>query len=164
MTSPSPKKIKQITIYSDGACSGNPGPGGWAALLIYGGREKMMSGHDEATTNNRMELMAAIKALEALKEPCDITFYTDSQYVQNGMTQWVEQWKKNNWRNKDNEPVKNIDLWQTLDKLATTHYIFWQWIKGHNNHPIHDRVDEAARKAAKQQKRLSGATGPVKKA
>lgn len=133
-----------IEIYTDGACKGNPGPGGWGALLRQDGREKTIHGGEAHTTNNRMELMAAIKALEALKRVCEVNLYTDSQYLRQGMTEWLAQWKKKGWRNSKKEPVKNADLWKRLDELANTHKISWHWVKAHNGHPDNERVDALA--------------------
>lgn len=142
--------MKKVIIYTDGACSGNPGPGGWGALLRYGQHEKKLSGAEKNTTNNRMELMAAIKALESLREPCEVALHTDSQYVQKGITLWLATWKKRHWKKPDNKPVKNLELWQELDKLAEFHRISWHWVKGHSNHPENDLVDELARNAIKK--------------
>lgn len=136
-----------IEIYTDGACKGNPGPGGWGALLRYNGHEKTLSGAEMQTTNNRMELTAAIQALATLKRPCGVNLYTDSQYLRLGMTQWLRQWKLNGWRNAKKEPVKNADLWQQLDELATKHDIIWHWVKGHAGHPENEQVDELANQA-----------------
>jgi ribonuclease HI len=133
-----------IEIYTDGACKGNPGPGGWGALLRYNGHEKAIYGGEALTTNNRMELTAAIKALEALKRPSDVALYTDSQYLRQGMSEWLTQWKKKGWRNSKREPVKNADLWQQLDSLANTHQINWHWVKAHNGHPDNERADALA--------------------
>ncbi len=138
-------KEKEVIIYTDGACSGNPGPGGWASIIQYGSIEKIIKGAEKATTNNRMELMAAIKGLEALTETCQVILYTDSVYVQKGATEWLPQWKKNNWKTADKKPVKNIDLWQLLATLISKHCIHWQWVKGHNGHPENERVDKLAR-------------------
>lgn len=136
-----------VNIYTDGACKGNPGPGGWGALLRTNGHEKTISGGESHTTNNRMELMAAIKALEALKQPCEVNLYTDSQYLRKGMTEWLAQWKTKKWRNSKKEPVKNIDLWQKLDELAQSHQIHWHWIKGHAGHPENELADALANQA-----------------
>jgi ribonuclease HI len=144
------KEIKIVKLYTDGACSGNPGPGGWAALLIYGDNEKMLSGHEEHTTNNRMELQAAIEGLKELKFGCQVILSTDSEYVKKGMTEWIENWKKRNWKNKNNEPVKNQDLWQKLELEVSKHQVSWEWVKGHSGHPENDRVDEAARLQSKK--------------
>lgn len=140
-----------VEIYTDGACSGNPGAGGWGALLRCGETEKELSGGESETTNNRMELTAVIKALQALKRECEVMLYTDSKYVMDGVNQWMPNWKKNNWRttNKKSE-VKNIDLWLELDKLLPLHKIKWNWVKGHNGHPENERVDKLARDEAKK--------------
>ncbi|HHF7343919.1 TPA: ribonuclease HI [Legionella feeleii] len=139
-----------IKIYTDGACKGNPGPGGWGALLRYNGREKTLYGGETLTTNNRMELTAAIKALEALKRPCEVHLYTDSQYLRQGMMEWLGQWKKNGWRNSRKEPVKNVDLWQQLDALAMQHKIRWHWVKGHAGHPENELADALANQAIEE--------------
>jgi len=139
--------MKKVTIYTDGACRGNPGPGGWGVLLQYGEHEKTLSGAEEATTNNRMELLAAIKGLTALSHACIIDIYTDSQYVQKGITQWLATWKKRNWKKSDNKPVKNADLWKQLEEATHRHQITWHWIKGHNNHKENDLVDALANEA-----------------
>lgn len=140
--------MKKILIFTDGACSGNPGPGGWGVLLRYESNgkisEKKMSGSQADTTNNRMELTAAIKALASLKEPCVVDLTTDSQYVKNGITEWMQNWKKNNWKNSAKKPVKNADLWQELDKLVTKHQVTWHWVKGHNGHVENAIVDKLA--------------------
>lgn len=140
-----------VEIYTDGACSGNPGAGGWGVLLRCGETEKELSGGESETTNNRMELTAVIKALQALKRECEVMLYTDSKYVMDGVNQWMPNWKKNNWRttNKKSE-VKNIDLWLELDKLLPLHKIKWNWVKGHNGHPENERVDKLARDEAKK--------------
>lgn len=140
---------KKVDIFTDGACRGNPGPGGWGALLRYGDKEKELSGCEEHTTNNRMEMMAAIKALEALKHACEINLYTDSKYLKDGITQWIHGWKKKNWKTASKEPVKNADLWQILDVLVKNHHITWHWVKGHDGHAENERVDELARLAIK---------------
>lgn len=136
-----------VEIYTDGACKGNPGPGGWGVLLRFSTQEKQLYGSETLTTNNRMELMAAIQGLKALKRPCIVDLYTDSQYVRQGMTLWLINWKKNNWVNSKKEPVKNIDLWQELDLLAAAHTVQWHWVKGHSNHPENDLVDALANQA-----------------
>ena len=136
--------MKRVSIYTDGACSGNPGPGGWAAILVYNGTEKELSGAESPTTNNRMELMGAIAGLEALKSPCKVALYTDSQYVKNGITQWIHNWKKKKWKTADNKPVKNIDLWQRLDEAAGRHDMEWHWVKGHSGHDYNERADRLA--------------------
>jgi ribonuclease HI len=133
-----------VKIHSDGGCEGNPGPGGWAAVLEFEGRRKELSGGEAATTNNRMELQAAIGALQALKRPCEIDFYTDSTYVRNGITQWVHAWKKKGWKTADKKPVKNDDLWRALDAAASMHQIQWHWLKGHAGHAGNERCDQLA--------------------
>lgn len=139
--------MKHVHIYTDGACRGNPGPGGWGVLLRYGSHEKILSGAEEHTTNNRMELLGAIKALEALQQVCKIDLYTDSQYVQKGITEWMIGWKKRDWKKPDKKPVKNADLWQALDQQASRHHITWHWVKGHSGHPENDLVDQIANEA-----------------
>ncbi|HAT9212670.1 TPA: ribonuclease HI [Legionella pneumophila subsp. pneumophila] len=134
----------KVEIYTDGACKGNPGPGGWGVLLRYNGREKTLHGGEAQTTNNRMELMAAIKGLEALKRPCEVDLYTDSQYLQLGMKEWIKTWKRNGWRNSKKELVKNAELWKSLDSLASIHNINWHWVKGHSGHLENDLVDALA--------------------
>jgi ribonuclease HI len=136
--------MKHVTIYTDGACRGNPGPGGWGVLLRYGQHEKILSGAETHTTNNRMELMAAIKGLAAMTVPCKIDLYTDSQYVQKGITEWLSVWKKRHWKTADKKAVKNADLWEQLDHEASRHEIAWHWVKGHSGHPENERVDEIA--------------------
>ena len=139
--------IKQVEIYTDGACSGNPGPGGYAAILVYGSNERVVTGGDKNTTNNRMELQAAISALRLLNQQCKVTITTDSQYVMRGITDWVDKWKKNNWRTANKQPVKNIDLWKELDELAAKHLVDWKWVKGHSTNAMNNRVDALARAA-----------------
>ena len=139
-----------IEIYTDGACKGNPGPGGWGALLRHNGTEKTLKGAEAHTTNNRMELMAAIKALEVLTRSCQVDLYTDSQYLRQGMTEWLVGWKKKGWRNSKNEPVKNVDLWQQLDSLAKQHQIRWHWVKGHSGHPENEQADALANQAIEE--------------
>ena len=138
----------KVEIFTDGSCLGNPGPGGYGALLRYKGHEKALSEGFFLTTNNRMELLAAIVALETLKRPCDIVLTTDSQYVRQGITQWIHHWKRRGWRKADKSPVVNVDLWQRLDAAITRHQIDWQWVKGHAGHPENERCDELARAAA----------------
>lgn len=138
---------KHVVIYTDGACRGNPGPGGWGALLIFKDRKKTLKGAETETTNNRMELMGAIQALKALRESCRIDIYTDSQYVQKGISEWMKAWKAKGWRKADNKPVKNADLWQSLDEVQSKHQVKWHWVKGHSNHPENDLVDELANEA-----------------
>ena len=142
--------MSEVEIYTDGACSGNPGPGGWGAILRVkntdgGNRERELSGGDPATTNNRMELMAAIMGLEALKRPCTVHLYTDSIYVKDGVTKWIHGWKKNGWRTADKKPVKNVELWQRLDAARAPHRVDWRWVKGHSGHPENERADQLAR-------------------
>ncbi|MBI2786484.1 MAG: ribonuclease HI [Legionella longbeachae] len=137
-------------IYTDGACKGNPGPGGWGVLLRYKGQEKTLHGGEILTTNNRMELMAAIKGLEALKRSCTVDLYTDSQYLRKGMKEWLSNWKLNGWRNAKKEPVKNADLWKLLDELASRHQINWHWVKGHSGHIENDLVDALANRAIEE--------------
>ena len=133
-----------VDIYTDGACSGNPGPGGWGALLKMGAREKELWGGTADTTNNRMEMTAAIEALKALKRPCKIRLHTDSQYLKNGITSWIKNWKRNGWRTADKKPVKNIDLWQALEAELETHDVHWVWVKGHAGHDGNERADALA--------------------
>jgi ribonuclease HI len=133
-----------VEIYSDGACRGNPGPGGWGVLLRYDGAEKELWGGEAATTNNRMELMAAIRALEALKRRCRVRLYTDSLYVMKGISTWIGDWKRRGWRTADKKPVKNEDLWRRLDELAAKHDIEWRWVRGHAGHPENERADQLA--------------------
>lgn len=140
--------MKTIEIHTDGSCLGNPGPGGWAALLRYKGHERELSGGEAHTTNNRMELMAAIVSLEALKEHCEVVLSTDSQYVRQGITQWIHNWKKRGWKTAEKKPVKNVDLWKRLDAALSQHQIRWEWVKGHAGHPENERCDELARSAA----------------
>ncbi|MGQ9493733.1 MAG: ribonuclease HI [Anaerolineae bacterium] len=137
----------EVTIYTDGACEPNPGPGGWAAILRYGTHEKILSGGEPCTTSNRMELQAAIAALEALKQPCQVEFYTDSQYLQQGITTWLPQWIERGWRKSDHQPVRNADLWQKLYALTLQHEIRWHWIRGHSNDPQNERVNRLAYRA-----------------
>jgi ribonuclease HI len=139
--------IEVVEIFTDGACRGNPGPGGWGALLRYRGREKTLSGTEARTTNNRMELMAAIQALEALKRPCQVRLTTDSQYLRQGIIYWIPNWKQRGWKTANRQPVKNIDLWQRLDQAATRHQVEWFWVRGHGGHPENERADALARKA-----------------
>jgi ribonuclease HI len=136
-----------VEIYTDGACKGNPGPGGWGVILRYNGHEKELKGAEQHTTNNRMELMAAIQGLNALNRACEVNLYTDSQYLRQGMTGWLAQWKKSGWRNSKKEPVKNMDLWQELDVLSQRHHIKWHWVKGHSGHPENERADVLANEA-----------------
>ncbi|WP_417222734.1 ribonuclease HI [Amphritea sp.] len=135
---------KKVNIYTDGACKGNPGPGGWGAVLQYGEHAKELCGGELTTTNNRMELMAAIEALTMLKEPCEITLTTDSQYVRKGITEWLAGWKRNGWKTAAKKPVKNADLWQRLDEQNARHQIAWKWVKGHSGHPGNELADQLA--------------------
>ena len=136
-----------VEIFTDGACSGNPGPGGWGAILRYGDAEKELSGGEAETTNNRMELTAAIEALNALKRPCQIVLTTDSTYVKDGITSWIDGWKKRGWKNSQKKPVKNEDLWKALDEARSRHTVEWKWVKGHAGHAENERCDELARNA-----------------
>lgn len=142
--------MKEVVVHTDGGCRGNPGPGGWGAVLVYGKHRKELSGGVPATTNNRMELEAAIGALSSLREPCVVEFYTDSKYVQNGISEWLKGWKFNGWRTKAKQPVKNADLWRTLDALAARHRITWRWLKGHAGHAENERCDVLANMAMDQ--------------
>jgi ribonuclease HI len=135
-----------VVVYTDGACKGNPGPGGWGALLRWGDHQKEMFGGEARTTNNRMELTAVIEALSALKQRCRVAVYTDSEYVKNGITSWIHNWKQRGWRTADKKPVKNVELWQRLDELATAHDVRWHWVRGHNGDPGNERADELANK------------------
>lgn len=137
--------MKHVEIFTDGACSGNPGPGGWGDILRYNGFVKELSGGEADTTNNRMELRAAIEALGALKERCQVDLYTDSSYVKDGISGWIEGWKRNGWKTAAKKPVKNDDLWQALDEARKRHQVTWNWIKGHAGHPENERADELAR-------------------
>lgn len=136
--------MKQVTIYTDGACRGNPGPGGWGAVLQYGEHQRELYGGERDTTNNRMELTAALKALEALREPCEIDLTTDSEYVRKGITEWLPAWKKRNWKTADRKPVKNADLWQALEQAASRHLVRWHWVKGHSGHNGNEQADMLA--------------------
>ena len=137
--------MTDVTIYTDGACSGNPGPGGWGAILVHGETRKELSGGDSETTNNRMELQAAIEALNALKRPCRVELYTDSVYVRDGITKWIKGWQRNGWRTAAKKPVKNAELWQALQAALEPHDVNWHWVKGHAGHPENERADELAR-------------------
>ena len=143
--------MKEVELITDGACSGNPGPGGWAAVLRFGVLKKEIWGAEPLTTNNRMELRAAVEGLKLLKEPCQVTITTDSEYVRKGITEWIHGWKRNNWRTKDKKPVKNQDLWEHLDEQVSRHQAVWKWTKGHADHPDNNRCDELAVIAAKTQ-------------
>ena len=141
--------MSTVDIWTDGACSGNPGPGGWGAVLRYGETEKELSGAEAATTNNRLELMAAIEALNALKRPTKVRLHTDSKYVMDGVTKWIHGWKKNGWKTADKKPVKNEDLWRALETAASRHDVTWKWVKGHADDVMNNRADELARGAIK---------------
>ena len=143
---------KHVEIFTDGACSGNPGPGGWGAVLRYGQHEKELSGAEARTTNNRMELMAAIAALEALKEPCEVELTTDSVYLRDGITKWIHNWKRNDWKTSGKKPVKNAGLWRRLDEAAARHDVTWHWVKGHDGHAENERADALAREAIRRLK------------
>lgn len=136
--------MKSVELFTDGACRGNPGPGGWGVLLRYGGRERELWGGEAETTNNRMELAAAIEGLRALKEPCSVTLTTDSEYVRKGITEWLENWKRRGWRTAAKKPVKNVDLWQALETESQRHEIQWRWVKGHSGHRENDIADKLA--------------------
>jgi ribonuclease HI len=139
--------VGRVVIHTDGACSGNPGPGGWGAILEWGGRRREIKGGEAHTTNNRMELMAAISALETLKRPCDVDLHTDSEYLRQGIMKWIHGWKRNGWKTADKKPVKNVDLWQRLDAAIARHTVHWHWVRGHSGHDLNERADELAREA-----------------
>lgn len=149
--------MKSIEIHTDGACLGNPGPGGWAALLRWNGSEKLLSGGEPLTTNNRMELLAAIAGLEALKVPCEVALHSDSKYVLQGISEWLPGWKRKGWKTAAGGAVKNRDLWQRLDAAAAPHRVHWHWVKGHAGHPDNERVDAAARAVAERFRREAAA-------
>jgi ribonuclease HI len=151
--------LSTVDIWTDGACSGNPGPGGWGAVLVYGEKQRELSGAEPDTTNNRMELCAAIGALEALNRPCRVILHTDSQYVKGGITGWIFGWKKNGWKTSDRKPVKNVDLWQRLDAAIQRHQVEWRWVKGHAGDAMNERADGLARAAIKAM--LDGASKPA---
>jgi ribonuclease HI len=146
----------KVLIYTDGACSGNPGPGGWGAVLIYGETRKQICGGELATTNNRMELMGAIQALEALTKPCKVELHTDSQYVQKGIHEWIHSWKKRGWLTADKKPVKNDDLWKRLDAARLRHEVDWRWVKGHAGHELNELADELARRGLQETRDAAG--------
>ena len=152
-------ELPQVEMFTDGACKGNPGPGGWGVLIRAGAREKELSGGEPHTTNNRMELMAAIEGLKALKRPCRVRLHTDSIYVRDGITKWIHNWQRNGWRTSDKKPVKNAELWQELLAAAAPHEIDWRWVKGHSGHPENERADRLACDSAMQFAKR-GATGP----
>lgn len=143
--------MDSVEIYTDGACRGNPGPGGWAAVLRSGAHEKILQGSESQTTNNRMELTAAIEGLKALKENCEVEVVTDSEYLKNGITQWIHGWKRNGWKTKARKPVVNQDLWEELDRLVALHQVQWTWTRGHASHQDNNRADELATRAAREQ-------------
>jgi len=142
--------LPEVEMFTDGACRGDPGPGGWAVLLRTGAKEREISGGEPLTTNNRMELMAAIKGLEALKRACRVQLHTDSTYVRDGITRWITSWKKRGWRTADNKPVKNVDLWQRLELALATHTVEWVWVRGHAGHPENERADRLARRGLEE--------------
>ena len=144
---------KNVTLYTDGACRGNPGPGGWGVFLQFGKHEKVLHGGESLTTNNRMELLAAIRGLEALTRPCAVDLYTDSQYVRKGITQWIHNWKKNGWKTAGKKDVKNRDLWQELDELMRKHQVQWHWVKGHAGHPGNEKADALANRGIDEMQR-----------
>lgn len=152
MDMPTNKKMPEdmVEIYADGACRGNPGPGGWGALLTAGGKQRELFGGEPATTNNRMELMAVISALESLKRPCSVVLYTDSQYVQKGISEWIHAWKRRGWKTADKKPVKNEDLWRRLDAATQGHRVDWRWVKGHAGNPGNERADALANMGIEQ--------------
>ncbi len=147
-------ELPHVTIYTDGACSGNPGPGGWAALIKYGQHEKELAGSATETTNNRMELTAALEAVQALKQPCRVDFYTDSKYLRNGITQWLDSWKRKGWKTSAKKSVKNQDLWKALDDVIHEHQITWHWVRGHTGDRYNERVDKLARRALSEKNRV----------
>jgi ribonuclease HI len=150
-----------VEIYSDGACRGNPGPGGWGALLRYQGKEKVLSDAEPLTTNNRMELMAAIRALESLKKPCRVVLTTDSEYVRRGICEWLPVWKRRGWRTAANKPVKNEDLWRRLEAAASRHEVDWRWVRGHSGHPENERADRLANEAIDAMQATAAADTPI---
>ena len=151
-----------VTIFTDGACKGNPGPGGWGALLVFGDRELELFGGEVLTTNNRMEMMAVIRALESLRRKCDVDLFTDSQYVKNGIQTWIHGWKRNGWKTSDRKAVKNEDLWRELDALAARHHIRWHWVKGHADNPGNLRADALANRGVAEESALRTLVEPAK--
>jgi ribonuclease HI len=148
MNDPSPAATgRRVIVHTDGACSGNPGPGGWGVILQWGDHQKELKGGEPNTTNNRMELTAAIMSLESLKRPCTVELHTDSEYLRNGVTSWIKNWKRNGWRTADRKPVKNVDLWQRLEAALSQHKVQWHWVRGHAGHDLNERADELARAA-----------------
>jgi ribonuclease HI len=154
-----PDDAKRVTIHTDGACSGNPGPGGWGAILAWNSHEKELKGGEPHTTNNRMELTAAIAALDALRQPCEVDLYTDSEYLKGGVTGWINNWKRNGWRTADRKPVKNVDLWQLLDAAVARHRVRWHWVRGHSGHDMNERADQLARDGLAEARLTGRATG-----
>jgi ribonuclease HI len=152
---------QRVAIWTDGACSGNPGPGGWGAILTFGAQEREICGGEELTTNNRMELMAAIQALEALTRPCAIDVHTDSNYLRGGITGWMAGWKRNGWKTADKKPVKNVELWQRLDAAAAPHDVAWHWVRGHAGDDMNERADELARRGMQPFREKSRAARPI---
>ncbi len=148
--------MTRVEIFTDGACRGNPGPGGWGVLLRYGGTERELYGGESVTTNNRMELTAAIKGLEALNRPCEVDLTTDSQYVRKGITEWMDGWKRRGWKTAARKPVLNQDLWQRLDQLAATHRVHWHWVRGHAGHAENERVDALANRGIDEMNQVEG--------
>jgi len=144
------KILKEVIIYCDGSCKGNPGPGGWASILVYRGKRKILTGFARETTNNIMELTCAVKALEALKEPCTVVVYSDSTYLVKGMTEWIQNWKEKQWKNSQKKLIKNLELWHQLDRFAQKHTIYWQWLKGHEGHPENEECDRLAKNEIKK--------------
>jgi ribonuclease HI len=142
--------MRRVTVYTDGACAGNPGPGGWGAIVRGDDGEREISGYEPATTNNRMELRAAVEALRSFAEATEVDLHTDSQYLRNGMAEWLARWKRNGWRTADRKPVKNTDLWRELDELAHRHLIRWHWVRGHSGHPENERCDALANEAIRR--------------
>jgi ribonuclease HI len=155
---------QHVTIYTDGACSGNPGPGGWGAILMYGDHERELKGGELVTTNNRMELMAAIAAFEALTQPATVELHTDSQYLRNGISAWINKWKLNGWKTADRRPVKNADLWRRLDTALARHQVRWHWVRGHAGYGMNERADQLARDAIAEVRAAARAGRPVPKA
>jgi ribonuclease HI len=149
-----------VVVHTDGACSGNPGPGGWGAILSFGDREKEIKGGEANTTNNRMELMGAFAALDALKRPCRVDLHTDSQYLRNGIMTWINNWKRNGWRTSDKKPVKNVDLWHRLDGALKPHDVRWHWVRGHAGHAMNERADVLAREAIAEIRDAGRMSGP----
>ena len=146
--------MKTVKLITDGSCIGNPGPGGWACILRYGDKKREIFGSEPETTNNRMELAAAVEGLRTLKEPCDVEIVTDSNYVKHGITEWIHKWKMNGWRTTDRKPVKNDDLWRALDALVASHHTSWKWVAGHSGHPENERADALARAALERERKM----------